>query len=341
MNVVSGASMGRSCLRQTQNNTHKPQSKWHPPRKSTTSSSCHPLLRKPPSWLTDHFTITPGGYHNGQASRNKVIIFADGTYLELFNWYDTPPPLTDENLPMRFWGPKKHGLIDFALTTSSSITAEECIGDVNTRLSSPPDKDGDLGVTFQDPIAGSRKRADGVEVKWKVTRPIFSEGAKTPSQEMFPDGRIDVPFFCHDVTKRTFRVASDDEAKTTHPCGATGIAGCEILVPSDLLSEYVTVYSKILGAKPVVNAEDASGGKSFSFVLGVPQGEGSSKVVVREAKTEGDLARMKERGIGFSDLVIDLPEEVEGGKKMCGTEGIGATIWMGKLDGNPSLKYMM
>jgi hypothetical protein len=61
-----------------------------------------PFFENPPAWLSTNFNITPGGYHNGQASRNKLVIFADGTYLELFNWYDTPPPLDDENLPMRF-----------------------------------------------------------------------------------------------------------------------------------------------------------------------------------------------------------------------------------------------
>ncbi|PVH87674.1 glyoxalase-like protein [Cadophora sp. DSE1049] len=297
-----------------------------------------PFFESPPAWLTENFTITPGGYHNGQASRNKLIIFADGTYLELFNWYDTPPPLDNKNLPMRFWGPKKDGLIDFALT--STVSAEDCIGAVNDRLAEEPDKDADLGVKFQEPVAGSRKRADGVEVKWKVTRPIFKDGAKTPSQDLFPDGRIDVPFFCHDVTQRTFRVASDDEAKTTHPCGATGIAGCVILVPHDLLAEYVTVYSKLLGSKPVVNSEDA-GGKSFTFSLGVPHGDGGTKVVVREARTEKDLKRMKERGIGFSDPVISTLEEVADGKRPFGPEGIESTIWLGKLASNPSLKYTM
>jgi hypothetical protein len=131
-----------------------------------------PFFEDPPAWLTTNFTITPGGYHNGQTSRNKLIIFADGTYLELFNWYDTPRPLDDENLPMRFWGPKEEGLIDFALT-STTVPAEECINTVNKRLAQEPDKDAGLGVSFQEPIAGSRKRTDGKEVKWKVTRPIF------------------------------------------------------------------------------------------------------------------------------------------------------------------------
>ncbi|KAE9378271.1 hypothetical protein N431DRAFT_435429 [Stipitochalara longipes BDJ] len=287
-----------------------------------------PFFEDPPAWLTANFTITPGGYHNGQASRNKLIIFADGTYLELFNWYDTPPPLDDEGLPMRFWGPKEDGLIDFALT-STTVPAEECIDTVNKRLTEEPEKDAGLGVKFQEPIAGSRKRADGVEVKWKVTRPIFHDGEKTPNQTLFPGGRIDAPFFCHDVTQRTFRVASDDKTKTTHPCGATGIDACEILVPQDLLAEYMTLYSKTLGSKPMVNPEDA-GGRSFIFDIGVPQGTGRAKVVVREARTEKDLKRMEERGVGFSDLVIATTEDITGGKRSFGSEGIESTIWLGK-----------
>jgi hypothetical protein len=288
-----------------------------------------PFFENPPAWLATNFTITPGGCHNGQASRNKLIIFADGTYLELFNWYDKPPPLDDENLPMRFWGQKKEGLIDFALT-STTVPAEECIETVNKRLTQGPGKDAGLGVKCQEPIAGSRKRADGVEVKWKVTRPVFHDGEKTPNHNLFPGGRLDAPFFCHDVTQRTFRVASDDKAKTTHPCGATGIAACEILVPQDRLTDYVTLYSKILDSKSQVNGDDA-GGRTFTLEVGVPQGAGRAKVVVREARTEKELKRMQERGIGFSDLVIAINEQVADGKCSFGPQGIESTIWLENL----------
>jgi hypothetical protein len=288
-----------------------------------------PFFENPPAWLTTNFTITPGGHHNGQASRNKLIIFADGTYLELFNWYDKPPPLDDENLPMRFWGPKQEGLIDFALT-STTVPAEECIDAVNKRLKQGPDKDAGLGIKYQEPIAGSRKRADDVEVKWKVTRPVFHVGDKTPNHDLFPGGRLDAPFFCHDVTQRTFRVASDDKGKTTHPCSATGIAACEILVPQDRLAEYVTLYSKILGSKADFAGDDTAG-KSFALDVGVPQGAGRSKVAVREARTEKDLKQMQERGIGFSDLVIATNGQVAEGKCSFGPDGIESTIWLENL----------
>jgi len=278
----------------------------------------------PPTWLTSNFTITPGGNHIGQSSRNKLIIFSDGTYLELFNWYDKPPPLDDESLPMRFWGPKKEGLIDYALTSKEE--AANCVDKVNDKLSRGLEKDAGLGVKFDTPIPGSRKRADGVEIKWEVTRPVFTKGEKVPNTDLFSGGRLDVPFFCHDVSDRTLRVAADDEMKTTHPCGATGISAVEVLVPETLFTEYLTLYAKVLGSEPD-KSWDGDGGRSGYFDIGVPRGDGRAKVVVREAKSDGNLARMKERGIGFSDLVIRTGEG--GGKRRpLGPEGIESTIWL-------------
>jgi hypothetical protein len=289
-----------------------------------------PFFENLPAWVTDHFTVTPGGYHDGQPSRNKLVIFADGSYLEFFNWYDKPPSLDAENLPMRFWGPKSPGLIDFAITDTTH-SAEQSVDTVNERLSSSPDKDAGLGIKFGKPIAGSRKKADGVEIKWEVTRPEFSQGENTPGDELFADGRIDVPFFCHDVTPRTDRVPSLDEQKTTHPCGAIGIAACEILVPAHLLTEYARVYSKILGSelKPAADAWQ----NSYTLDIGVPQGPARSRVVVRAAETERDVQRIQERGIGFSDLVIAVKSDDTGGETRwpLGSTGIESTIWFEKV----------
>lgn len=290
-----------------------------------------PFFENLPAWVTDNFTVTPGGYHDGQPSRNKLVIFADGSYLEFFNWYDTPPALDNEKLPIRFWGPKTPGLIDFAITDTTH-SAEESVGVVNERLSEGPEKDAGLGVKFGNPIAGSRKKADGVEIAWKVTRPEFSKGDNTPVAELFANGRIDVPFFCHDITPRTDRVPSHDEKKTTHPCGATGIAACEILVPKHLQAEYARVYSKILGSE----IEPVDGQNSSVLDIGVPQGSARSKVIVRAAETDSDIKRMEERGIGFSDLVIAVKSDGSGSqtRHSLGSTGIESTIWLESQNGN-------
>lgn len=277
-----------------------------------------------PKWVTENFTVTPGGYHEGQPSRNKLVVFSDGSYLEFFNWYDTPPSLDNETLPMRFWGPKTPGLIDFAVTDTTH-SAEETVGAVNQRLSEG-EGDAGLGVKFGKPIFGSRKKADGMEIKWEVTRPEFFEDSKTPEQELFPNGRIDVPFFCHDITPRTHRVPSEDETKTTHPCGAIGIAACKVLVPKHLQNEYAHVYSRVLGSEP----KFAAGKNSYVLDIGVPQGPSHSAVVVCAAETEKDIKRMQERGVGFSDLVISVNSDGPDGetKRSLGLTGIESTIWL-------------
>ena len=215
--------------------------------------------------------------------------------------------------------------------TETTHSVEESVGTVNERLSKGPEKDAGLGVKFGKPIARSRKKADGVEIKWKVTRPEFSQGEKTPGQELFADGRIEFPFFCHDVTPRTERVPSEDVKKTTHPCGAIGIAACEILVPKHLQTEYARVYSKILGSK----LEPVAGENSDTLDIGVHQGLARSTVVVRAAETEKDIKRMQERGIGFSDLVIAIKSDGTGGKtrRSLGSTGIESTIWLEKSKG--------
>jgi hypothetical protein len=171
---------------------------------------------------------------------------------------------------MKCWGPQKDGLIDFALT-STTVIDRDCIDIVNERLKQQPNKDGGLGFKFHVPIPGSRKRADGVAVKWTVTRPVFQEGRTVPTQDFFSGGRLDAPFFCHDVTKRASRVASEDKTNTTHHCGAKGIASCDILVPQNCLNEYLTLYEKILGSRPQAN-EDGAGGKSSRLTSEYPMG---------------------------------------------------------------------
>lgn len=56
----------------------------------------------PPSWVTDNFIINPGGTHADGKTENKLVLFADGTYLELIafinddaekrrgHWWDKP-----------------------------------------------------------------------------------------------------------------------------------------------------------------------------------------------------------------------------------------------------------
>jgi Glyoxalase-like domain len=261
----------------------------------------------------------------GQSSRNKLIIFADGTYLELFNWFDKPPAEDAKDRPMRVWAKKQPGLIDFALSSLPTSTAEAHFDTCVARLQTG-EGDGGLGVGYTAPEAGGRTRKDGVQVRWKVSRPEFAQAVNTPDEPLFPNGRIDAPFFCYDVTSRDVRVPFEDKEKTTHPCGATGVAAVEILVPKAQMDAYVKLYSSILGSSPkVVDEDDKENGVIFQVDLPV-QRAGLSAIRLRSEQNERDVAWLMERGIGISGLTLALGEGQAGVKGRLGAEGIPSTI---------------
>jgi hypothetical protein len=261
----------------------------------------------------------------GQSSRNKLIVFADGTYLELFNWFDKPPDEDAKDRPMRVWAKKQPGLIDFALSSLPTSTAEAHFDTRVARLQTG-EGDGGLGVGYTAPEAGGRTRKDGVQVRWKVSRPEFAQTVNTPDEALFPNGRIDAPFFCYDVTSRDVRVPFEDKEKTTHLCGATGVAAVEILVPKAKMDAYVKLYSSILGSSLKVLGEgDKENGLVFQIDLPV-QRAGLSAIRLRSEQNEQDVAWLMERGVGISGLILALGEGQAGVKGCLGTEGIASTI---------------
>ncbi len=139
------------------------------------------------------FTVAPGGEHTDGATHNALIVFADGSYLELLAFRGSVPA-------HRWW---RHtaigeGLIDWALLPSA-------IADDIAQA-------GQHGARFEGPIAGGRQRLDGQELAWEMGIPYTA----------------DLPFLCGDVTPRELRVP--EGALRTHANGALGIAGITIAV---------------------------------------------------------------------------------------------------------------
>ncbi|KIY00237.1 uncharacterized protein Z520_03922 [Fonsecaea multimorphosa CBS 102226] len=311
-----------------------------------------PDFENPPPWLSDNFTIIEGGTHAGGSSRNKLIIFPDGTYIELINWITEPKEFFD-------WASKSPGLIDFALTTPSS--AHDTFDEVTRRLESKPQPpsesqsssteelsegsagagDGGLGVRFRPPLAGGRKRKDGQDVQWHVTKPLLDNSAENvpqPLETYFPTGRLDTPFFCHDVTDRNLRVPyTETDISETHPCGARGIVSVEVLVPEEKIDSYIRLYTSALGVKPKVQ-----GGyryrptTSVSFLLSTPNPDeeamkrlkGRVGVVIRAPRDQEDEAWLKERGVGIREVRLfgEAKGEDEVDEMALDSEGIGASL---------------
>jgi hypothetical protein len=161
-------------------------------------------LADPPAWLKDNFTISPGGRHADGKTENRLILFQDGTYLEIIAFIDDDPEKRKGH-----WWDKPYGIVDFALTTKDDFDYAGLLRHL---------KDSGSGISYAEPKAGGRLRPDGVELKWKVTFPLGAE-------------RGEVPFWCHDVTPRERRVPGD-KSNTAHPSKVVGVTGVTVSVSS-------------------------------------------------------------------------------------------------------------
>ena len=162
-------------------------------------------IQEPPSWLTSGFTIAPGGQHGDGKTENKLIIFADGSYIELIGF------TSEQARAGHWWGDKSYGIIDYAFTLAEGPEAFEVLRKQWETQELP------AGWKPQPLRHGSRTKPDGEKIEWEVA---------------FPEAQVrgQAPFWCFDVTPRERRVPSDS-ALIEHPCGAKGVG--ELIVFTD------------------------------------------------------------------------------------------------------------
>ncbi|KAE9382058.1 hypothetical protein N431DRAFT_425580 [Stipitochalara longipes BDJ] len=234
----------------------------------------------PPSYLTKNFTITPGGVHAGGQTENKLIVFQDGSYIELIAFVNDDP----KHRVGHRWGDKRVGIIDFAL--SSTEDADDSFEGVKERF----EKKGG-GIKYETPAAGGRTRDDGQVLKWKVTVP-------EP-----PTKRGEVPFFCHDVTGRELRVPGERKW-TIHPNKAYGVKGLKINVPKERVEELSNAYEAILDVE-----DSEKDRKAVVFEIGSlhpVEGQGNAALSILEPGDEEKGKLVAERGVLLSDLLIGV-----------------------------------
>ena len=140
------------------------------------------------------FTILPGGEHVGGVTRNALIVFQDGAYIELIAFKKADPSMRWSIVYDR----AGEGFLDFAV----------CPTDIDAEVAAAREHGLDIAL----PVPGGRTRPDGERVAWKVARPA----------------QADLPFFCGDVTPRRLRVQDGDMRR--HPNGALGIAELTLAV---------------------------------------------------------------------------------------------------------------
>jgi catechol 2,3-dioxygenase-like lactoylglutathione lyase family enzyme len=156
------------------------------------------------------FTVVMGGRHPPpRTSSNALVVFHDGSYLELISWDPPNPAERWSNLLQE----RGEGIVDFAVTPEDLPAAVE---QARAR-----------GVEIVGPVDGQRLRPDRTLVKWQTARPTSH----------------DLPFFCADVTDRALRVP--EGAVRDHANGVTGISRVDVGV-AELFPSYAR-YAQLLG----------------------------------------------------------------------------------------------
>lgn len=209
------------------------------------------------------FTVVPGGEHPSFGSRNALIAFADGAYLELLAFDKSHRREIAPGLErIALWREKRDGLADFAVLP---VRIEEVIARAEAR-----------GLTVAGPFAGGRVRPDGRQVAWQLG---------------LPEG-FDVPFLCEDVTPRHLRVP--DGVRSEHPNGALGIRRILVLVRDVRAS--LSRYKALLGDEAIQGAcaEDGRSAVlevgSTAIALVSPPGEDSKLRGALHARGEGPFS---------------------------------------------------
>ncbi len=176
----------------------------------------HDLGRATTDYESLGFRVTSGGEHADGLTRNALIPFKDGTYLELVAFLDRDDPR--DNL----WGWRSagaFGLIDWC------VASDDLQAQIRTLAK--------YGLEAGDPFAGGRRLPNGTELKWRTLR--FTQ-----------EGRA-LPFLIKDLTPRERRVPGGPALE--HPNGVTGIAGLTIAVAD--LDQSAALFGALSGEEEV------------------------------------------------------------------------------------------
>jgi hypothetical protein len=146
------------------------------------------------------FVVAPGGEHADGLTRNALIPFKDGSYLELVAFVDPEDP-RDNVWGWRPFLSSGGGLIDYCVASDDLRADARRLEDLRFAVNGPDD--------------GGRRLPDGAEIRWRSAR-------------IHQDGRV-LPFLIEDLTPRSSRVPAGPPAD--HPNGATGISRLEIATP--------------------------------------------------------------------------------------------------------------
>ncbi|RPD55659.1 hypothetical protein L226DRAFT_617052 [Lentinus tigrinus ALCF2SS1-7] len=244
------------------------------------------------------FTVIPGGTHAGGATANALVVFADGTYLELIHFVHPPRP--DDPNP---WARKQSGWIDYAFLGTGG---EPSIADaINKRA----DKEAS-GVRYEE-SKGGRRREDGKVLEWVI-------GSTEESL------RGTLPFFCGDVTPREWRVPLEPRSNTEHANTALGVSYLKLLITSDTFENSKTQLITVLGAQPTTSTttEAAWDLEEQPSHLGIHKS--TPQLILSAAQDDEERAYVQEHGPGIYEVGFLVSDATKAGSAKT---PFGRAVW--------------
>ncbi|KAL1918885.1 uncharacterized protein VTP21DRAFT_2907 [Calcarisporiella thermophila] len=163
------------------------------------------------------FCVIDGGKHTDNLSKNCLITFSDGWYIELIEFLKQPS--SDHSLFSWFY--KEEGPVDYAFYPDEDVS--------KTILEM-----GEKNVEYVGPIEGGRITPDGKKIRWKLGWP----------------SRHDIPFLCADITPREWRVGKG----SVHKNQACGLASQTVVVVN--LKESTQRFETLVGVRPFMKSEN-------------------------------------------------------------------------------------
>lgn len=169
------------------------------------------------------FSVYYGGRHASNTTENALVVFEDGSYLELLAPTGDEPADVDA-VDFRQLVHTGEGLAGYALI---SLDIEEDIAGIRERKG-----------RIDDPQIGKRITTDGEEIQWKTAT---------------VKGTL-APFLIEDVTPRLLRVPMEPE-RVDHRNGVLGISQITVIIEDLHLG--IVRYKALTGVTPQVDHDSA------------------------------------------------------------------------------------
>ncbi|KIJ17034.1 hypothetical protein PAXINDRAFT_130525 [Paxillus involutus ATCC 200175] len=255
------------------------------------------------------FTVTPGGTHAGGLTANALVILGDGAYLELISFTHPashyPPGSPDrQKRDANPWAWKEPGWIDYAFLGSSTVSIS---GIINERA-----KQDGSGVRYVPEVDGGRVREDGKVLKWVISAP----------DEVRVRGTV--PFFCGDVTPRSWRVPIEPPSNSEHPSGVHGVAHVRLLAGPESLGGLSAQLASVVGDPPQANTMRTE----YIWKLKTPSGVSGARkplLILSTPKNDDEEAYLDARGPGIFEIAFSVGQ---GGTEKESKTPYGRIVWL-------------